>query len=126
MKRVCFQLQIRPEALADYIERHRAVDTQVLDAIHESGRRNYSLFVRADGLLIGYYEVEDDATAASALAKDPRTAKWEEESREYFANLTGRADQSAPGLTEVFNLEDQLLAASQQRQPNYRKNPPPP
>lgn len=114
MQRVCFQLQIRPEALADYIERHRAVDTQVLDAIHDSGRRNYSLFVRPDGLLIGYYEVEDDATAASALAKDPRTAKWEEESRGYFANLTGRADQGAPGLTEVFNLEDQLLAASDQ------------
>ncbi|NQD39908.1 L-rhamnose mutarotase, partial [Glutamicibacter halophytocola] len=54
--RVCFQLQVLPELMDQYIERHREVWPQMLQAIEEAGRRNYSLFLRGDGLLIGYYE----------------------------------------------------------------------
>lgn len=111
MQRVCFQLQVRPERMAEYVERHRAVWPDMLRAIADAGRRNYSLFLREDGLLIGYYETDDDDASAAALAVDPRTAEWEAEAAGFFVALPGsRPDQGAPQLTEVFHLEDQLAA----------------
>ncbi|MBF6670278.1 MULTISPECIES: L-rhamnose mutarotase [Glutamicibacter] len=108
--RVCFQLQVLPELMDQYIERHREVWPQMLQAIEEAGRRNYSLFLRGDGLLIGYYETDDDHAAQAALDADPRTAAWEAQMSQFFVSLDGRADQQAQRLTEVFNLEDQLAS----------------
>lgn len=109
--RVCFELQVRPERLDEYVERHRAVWPEMLEAIRDAGRRNYSLFLRDDGLLIGYYETDDDAESARRLAADPRTAAWEAEAAGFFVELPGsRPDQGAPRLREVFHLESQLSA----------------
>jgi len=108
--RVCFQMQVKPDRLAEYAERHAAVWPEMLQAIADAGRRNYSLFLREDGLLIGYYETDDDAAAQRALANDPRTAAWEAEMADFFVASDGRPDQEAPRLAEVFNLEDQLAA----------------
>jgi L-rhamnose mutarotase len=110
-QRICFQLQVRPDRIAEYVERHRAVWPDMLAAIRDAGRRNYSLYLREDGLLIGYYETDDDASSAAALAADPRTAEWEASSTDLFVSLSGdRADQSALQLREVFHLEDQLAS----------------
>lgn len=107
--RVCFHLRVRPERLEEYVARHEAVWPDMLRAIADAGRRNYSLFLRDDGLLIGYYETDDDAASAAALAADPRTAAWEAEAAGFFEALPGaRPDQAAPRLREVFHLEDQL------------------
>lgn len=109
--RVCFQLQVKPHRMAEYVERHQAVWPTMLRAIEASGRRNYSLFLRPDGLLIGYYETDDDDASAQALADDPRAAEWEAQAAGFFESLPGtRADQGAPRLVEVFHLEDQLAA----------------
>ena len=108
MQRVCFQLQVKPALIDEYTRRHAAVWPEMLDAIADSGRRNYSLFLRADGLLIGYYETDDDELSQEALAADPRTAAWESAMSEFFDSLDGRPDQSAQILPEVFNLEAQL------------------
>lgn len=111
VERVCFQLQVRPERLDEYVERHRAVRPTMLRAIAAAGRRNYSLFLREDGLLIGYYETDDDAAAARALAADPVAAAWEAEAAGFFVSLPGaRPDQGAPRLPEVFHLEDAIAA----------------
>jgi L-rhamnose mutarotase len=108
MERVCFQLQVDPARLDEYRERHAAVWPSMLEAIAESGRRNYSLFLRDDGLLIGYYETDDDAAAQASLAANPATAPWEAEMAGFFVSLAGRPDQGAPRIPEIFNLADQL------------------
>ncbi len=108
MERVCFQLQVRPERLAEYRERHAEVWPDVLAAIAEAGRRNYTLFLREDGLLIGYYETESDAASQAALEADPRTAAWEADMADFFVSLDGRPDQNSLRLQEIFNLENQL------------------
>jgi L-rhamnose mutarotase len=108
MQRLCFQLQVRPERLADYRARHVAVWPEMLRAIADSGRRNYSLFLRDDGMLIGYFETDSVEASQAALAADPRTAAWEAEMSEFFVALDGRADQAALHLAEIFNLDDQL------------------
>ena len=103
--RVCFRLQLKPERIAAYIERHRAVDADMLDAIRDAGRRDYSIFVGDDGLLIGCYEADDPAASAAALRADSRTAAWEAESAAFFADLDGRPDTGAAELVEVFHLD---------------------
>ena len=108
MQRVCFQLQVKPGRIPEYIVRHATVWPSMLEAIEASGRRNYSLFLREDGLLIGYYETDDDDASQRSLDSDPRTAPWEAEMAEFFVALDARPDQTAPRLTEIFNLEDQL------------------
>lgn len=108
MQRVCFQLQVRPDRLSEYRERHAAVWPEMLHAIADSGRRNYSLFLREDGLLIGYFETDSLEASQAALAADPRTAAWEAEMSDFFESLSGRPDQNSITLAEIFNLEDQL------------------
>ncbi len=109
--RVCFQLQVKPELLDEYIRRHTPVWPEMLEEIAASGRRSYSLFLGEGGRLIGYYETDDDAAAQAYLAASPVAAKWEAEMARFFVGLEGRPDQAATPLTEVFNLADQLGAA---------------
>ena len=108
MEIVCFTLQVRPELLDEYRERHAAVWPSMLEAIAASGRRNYSLFLRDDGQLIGYYETDDDAESQRLLAANPATAPWEAEMADYFIAVGGRPDQAAPRIPQIFNLEQQL------------------
>ncbi|MDE0572681.1 L-rhamnose mutarotase [Demequina sp. B12] len=112
MPRVCFTLQVDPDRLDEYVDAHRAVWPEMLEAIRDAGRRHYSLFLSPDGLLVGVYETDDDEASAAALAADPRTARWEAAMASFFVALDGaRPDQGAPQLPEVFHLETQLDAA---------------
>ncbi|MBK0868834.1 MULTISPECIES: L-rhamnose mutarotase [unclassified Saccharopolyspora] len=108
MPRVCFQLRVDPDRLDEYRRRHAAVWPEMLRAIEASGRRNYSLFLRPDGLLIGYYETDSADRSDARLAASQVAAVWEEHMAELF--IGGRADRSATILEEVFHLEDQLAS----------------
>ena len=110
--RVCFQLQVAPALLDEYIARHTPVWPDMLAEIAAAGRRNYSLFLADGGRLIGYYETDDDAAAQAYLAASPIAARWEAEMGRFFVGLGGRPDQAATPLTEIFNLHDQLAAAA--------------
>ncbi|GAA1807323.1 L-rhamnose mutarotase [Nesterenkonia flava] len=111
MRRVCFQLQVKPERLAEYTEHHRAVWPEMLRALKRSGWHNYSLFLREDGLLIGYVEVESLEAAQAAMEAEEVNARWQAQMSEFFVDLDGaRPDTGFLELTEVFHLEDQLDA----------------
>lgn len=109
--RVCFELQVAPDRLDEYIARHSPVRAEMLAEIAASGRRNYSLFVGQGGRLIGYYETDDDDAAQSYLAASPIATRWEAEMAPFFVGLAGRPDQAATPLSEVFNLDAQLASA---------------
>lgn len=109
MTRTCFCLQVRPERLEEYRERHAAVWPEMLAALHETGWRNYSLFLREDGLLVGYYESEDPEGVVAAMSRTEVNARWQAEMAPFFVDLDGAApDTGFLRLTEVFHLEDQL------------------
>lgn len=112
MTRVCFQLQVRPELLDEYLHRHSPVWTEMLAEIAAAGRRNYSLFLGDGGTLIGYYETDDDAAAQAYLAQSEVATRWESAMARFFVDLEGRPDQAAFPLTEVFNLAEQLSASA--------------
>ncbi|HKC29516.1 MAG TPA: L-rhamnose mutarotase [Jatrophihabitans sp.] len=109
MARYCFTLQVRPEMLDEYQERHRAVWPEMLAALRDSGWRNYSIFARPDGLIVGYVEADDLAAAQQAMARTDVNARWQAEMSKYFIGLEGRGpDESFQLLDEIFNLDDQL------------------
>lgn len=110
--RVCFQLQVRPELLDEYLHRHSPVWPEMLAEIAAAGRRNYSLFLGDGGTLIGYYETDDDAAAQAYLAQSEVATRWESKMARFFVDLEGRPDQAAFPLTEVFNLAEQLSASA--------------
>ena len=68
MERVCFLLQVKPDRLDEYKARHREVWPEMLNALRETGWRNYSLFLRHDGLLVGYLETDGLAQSLRGMA----------------------------------------------------------
>lgn len=106
MGRVGFLLKVRPEKLDEYKERHKTVWPEMLEALRETGWRNYSLFLRDDGLLFGYVEIEDFDAARAAMATKEVNARWQADMAPFFEQLDGlRPDEGMMRLEEVFHLD---------------------
>ncbi|MFC5170436.1 L-rhamnose mutarotase [Streptomyces mutomycini] len=103
MQRVCFLLKVREDRKDEYRERHAAVWPDMLAALSEAGWHNYSLFLREDGLLVGYLETEDFDAAREAMAATEVNARWQREMGEFFEQPEA-ADEVMVPLTEVFHL----------------------
>src|SRR3712207_356772 len=77
----------------------------MLDALSRTGWRNYSLFLGADGLLVGYLETPDFAAAVAAMEATDVNARWQAEMAEFFELPSGdRPDTGLVRLEEVFHL----------------------
>src|SRR5947209_4454424 len=106
MQRVCFVLQVRPERLEEYKTRHRGVWPAMLNALRETGWKNYSLFLRPDGMLVGYLETEDFQGARLAMSQREVNARWQEEMADFFVSPKGDLPDAAMSpLEEVFHLD---------------------
>ena len=100
MERVCFELRVRPDRLEEYRERHRAVWPEMLAALRAAGWSNYSLFLRGDGLLVGYLETEDFAAAQRAMEETDVNTRWQESMAPLFER-----ELEFRRLEEVFHLD---------------------
>jgi L-rhamnose mutarotase len=98
---VCFVLQVKPEFIDEYRDRHSPVWPDMLRAIRDAGWTNYSIFMREDGLLSGYFETDDLEKAKARMEAFEVSERWAADSEHLFIG-----DQQ--WLTPVFNLEDQL------------------
>jgi L-rhamnose mutarotase len=106
MRRVCFLLKVKADRLAEYKQRHEAVWPEMLEALRESGWHNYSLFLRDDGLLVGYFETPDLDAALAGMAAREVNERWQTEMAPFFEDLEGRRpDEGLLVLEEVFHLE---------------------
>ncbi len=106
MQRVCFVLQVKPERLEEYKQRHREVWPEMQAALRETGWGNYSLFLRGDGLLVGYLETEDFERARASMATRSVNDRWQSEMGDFFVQPDGMLpDQAMRPLEEVFHLE---------------------
>lgn len=76
------------------------------DALREAGWHNYSLFLRDDGLLIGYVETPDFERALRLMASTEVNARWQKEMADFFEGEPGRnADEQMQPIPEVFHLD---------------------
>ena len=108
MERVCFQLQVKPGRIREYTERHRAIWPDMAEALKATGWNNYSLFLRPDGQLIGYFETESLEAAQAGMAATEVNGRWQREMAGFFEDLDGAPDERFTRIPEIFHLEDQL------------------
>jgi len=112
MERVCFLARVRPDRLEEYRVRHRAVWPEMLDALRVAGWSNYSLFLTDDGLLVGYLETDDFASARQRMAGAAVNERWQAEMASYFADLDGaRPDEGFRRIDEIFHLDLRHVSA---------------
>ena len=112
MKRVGFLLKVRQDRIDEYKAHHKAVWQEMLDALSRNGWRNYSLFMRDDGLMFGYFETEDSfAAALEGMSKEDVNTRWQDMMSSFFEALEDDAPDGAHPdtmmleLQEVFHLE---------------------
>lgn len=106
MKRIGFQLKVKQEMIDEYVMHHEHVWPEMLQALRETGWHNYSLFIREDGLLFGYFETEESlATAQAKMASREVNTRWQEFMAPYFESPNNaRPDEMFLELKEIFHL----------------------
>ena len=105
MQRICFVLQVKPERLEEYKQRHRSVWPEMKTALSETGWSNYSLFLRPDGLLVGYLETDSFERARADMANREVNARWQREMADFFVQPQGLLpDQAMSPLEEIFHV----------------------
>jgi L-rhamnose mutarotase len=105
-ERVCFLLRVRADRLDEYRRRHAAVWPEMRAALTRTGWRNYSLFLRDNGLLVGYLESEDFEAAVAAMQEEQVNALWQAEMAPFFELPDGGApDTTLERLAEIFHVD---------------------
>lgn len=106
MQRVCFLLHVRPDKLEEYKVRHREVWPEMIDALRDSGWSNYSLFLRPDGLLVGYLETTNFEQAMANMRRRDVNERWQREMAPFFilSNGGGPDDFMVP-IEEIFHID---------------------
>ncbi len=106
MQRVCFLLQVKKDRLEEYKKFHKQVWPEMLEALRVTGWHNYSLFLREDGLLVGYLETPNFEQAVAGMQDQEVNARWQETMAPFFENTAGeKADKAMAPLLEVFHLD---------------------
>lgn len=121
-ERVCFRLQVDPARLDEYRAHHAAVWPQMLAALDETGWHNYSLFLDADGTLIGYFETPSLENALAGMAASEVNERWQALMGDFFIDLDLPPDEGFVRLVEVFNLETQLQSVITDRSQPRKDN----
>ena len=107
MKRVGFLLKVKQDRIEEYKAHHRAVWPEMLDALSRNGWHNYSLFMREDGLMFGYFEAEESfAAALEGMSKEEVNTRWQDMMSPFFEIPEGaHPDSMMVELEEEFHVE---------------------
>jgi L-rhamnose mutarotase len=100
-QRSAFVLRVRPEKVEEYVEAHRDVWPEMLDALRNAGIRNYSIF-RDGNQVFGYFETDDLAASEAYLARQEVSTRWQDRMAELLEERV--PDGGPPALEEIFRL----------------------
>jgi L-rhamnose mutarotase len=101
-QRSAFVLRVKPDRIGDYVEAHRAVWPDMLQALHDAGIRNYTIF-RDGSQVFGYFESDDLERAAAYLKGQEVSARWQDSMAELLEERV--PDAGPPALEEIFRLD---------------------
>ena len=106
MNRVGFVLKVKSDLVEEYKRRHEHVWPEMQEALRRNGWHNYSLFMRRDGMLFGYFETPDSLQAAlDGMDDEDVNQRWQEQMAPFFEGTGHHADQMMEELVEVFHLD---------------------
>jgi L-rhamnose mutarotase len=74
--------RVKPGRAEEYLRRHRSIWPELAELLREAGVRSYTIYLNGD-LVFSHMEVVDYGRMIARLARDPISARWEEE----FADL---------------------------------------
>jgi L-rhamnose mutarotase len=101
-QRSAFVLHVKPGRIDEYVEAHAHVWPEMLQALHDAGIRNYSIF-RDGNRVFGYFESDDLEHAAAFMAEQEVSTRWQDT---MAGLLEARvADAGPPSLEEIFRLD---------------------
>ena len=107
MKRVGFLLKVKQNHINEYKKHHKNVWPEMCEALKRQGWVNYSLFMRDDGLLFGYFEARDSfQESLFGMELEEINIKWQRMMATYFEIPEGsRPDEMLLELEEVFHID---------------------
>jgi len=82
---------VKRNRLQDYLKAHD-VWPELRAEMSRAGLRNYSMFYRADGLIVGYLEGDDIQKSLRQISATEVSARWEAGMAEFFegGNVDGQ------------------------------------
>ncbi len=102
MQRACFLVKVKDDRIQEYLRAHQTVWPAVLAAIRASGLRNYSLFIRPNGMIVGYFEGKDIRDSLRRLAQTEANARWQTHVAPFFEGESGDVAASGPEWLEQY------------------------
>ena len=107
MQRVGFVFKVKQDKLDEYKAHHENVWPEMQDALRRTGWHNYSLFLRPDGLVFGYFETPESFQAAlDGMDKEAINEKWQDMMAPFVeADDPTHPDKQMVELVEVFHLD---------------------
>ena len=100
-QRSAFVLRVRPNRVEEYVQAHREVWPEMLEALSSAGIRNYTIF-RAGNQMFGYFEADDLAAAERYLSQQEVCTRWQDRMAELLEERV--PDAGPPALEEIFRL----------------------
>ena len=101
-QRSAFVLHVRPDCIDDYVEAHRTVWPEMLEALRDAGIRNYSIF-RDGNQVFGYFEADDLERAAAHLDAQEVSTRWQDAMADLLEQRV--PDAGPPPLEQIFRLD---------------------
>jgi L-rhamnose mutarotase len=101
-ERTGFVLRVKPDRVDEYVEAHRNVWPELLEALRGAGIRNYTIY-RAGNQMFGYFEADDLAHASAYLAEQDVSSRWQDAMADLLEERV--PDGGPPPLEEIFRLD---------------------
>ena len=105
MKRFAFKTYLKPGCEKEYQRRHAAIWPELVEMIHETGVKNYSIFWdKYTNLLFAFQECEGEGNSQDTTDVDPITQRWWDMMADIMEVNTDNSPVTVP-LQEVFHLD---------------------
>ncbi|KKO65846.1 L-rhamnose mutarotase [Janthinobacterium sp. KBS0711] len=103
MQQIAFKMQLKPGHAAEYQRRHDAIWPELASLLHESGVRDYSIFLDEDtGALFAVLR-RMDGHAMEALPQHPVMRRWWAHMADLMETQADASPVAVP-LTPMFHL----------------------
>ena len=105
MKRVGFTFRIREDKIEEYVEFHKNVWPEMKEALTRNGWHHYTLFLKPDGTVFGYFETPIDlCTASEGMKLEEVNERWQQTMSQFVPDGM-KPDDSFLELQEYFHLD---------------------
>ena len=101
MERYAWKATALPGKLPEYVRRHNEIWSEMKQALHHAGIRNYTIW-NVGNELFGYYECDSIAEAARVQTESPVVDRWNEYMKDVMLMEMDPETGAQPLMKQVF------------------------